>query len=200
MTDEGKIFRCPFSCDTKRPLDTLRKWKGHMERAHRGYTDEQLAQAANDGADVEGVDVAGRGNFDEYAASLPEDARELKSDYVAPETVEAERVATVERETERQRVKISKDMSKHISKIQEKLTGKGPRMLMASQGVHISDEENDFISALFEMAFDLLNISVEVDPINLTVRNPLYILALPFVACFVIFAYHKTQGGEQSET
>lgn len=194
---EETVYRCPHGCNPKRPLDSLKKWKGHMTRAHGSWSSQELLDAT--GGDQEGVHIAGAGEFSDYKESLPEDANELRSDYVDPDAAAAEAVAQHRDNENRAKQRVTKDISREIQKLQEQLTGNGPRMLMASQGVNISDKENDLIETAFNLMFTLLNIQVDVEPLNFSIKNPLFIILSPFILCALIFGYHRVSDGQPTE-
>lgn len=199
---EQELYFCPRGCEPPKPLNTLRKWKRHMSVMHGGFLPGELAAAT--GGDQEGVAITGETSFDNFAASMPEDASELRSDYQPPEPIvdisEVRARAEENARDEAQKV-VSKKVRARLDSFKKKLTGDWPMKFFAMKGIDLLQDERDMIRDAFDMALEMLDIQIEVQPLGWRITNPLYIIAFPFVVCFAIFGAHilKQQGEQEQE-
>jgi hypothetical protein len=201
-------FACPRGCMftfggiLKRK--TFRAWKKHMDEKHGGATAEEL-EAVN--AIINNDSAATKS-----PAQLEMEATEPEELYVKfdadgkplPETPEArERKETQSRESKR----LNKEINEKMAATQHLIFEKIPRAMFdalaatnQSDSFRLSENESKMIEDSLNVAMLGMGINWEIEPWNVTIKSPLWLLMYPLaVLAFVFIGKKRTVDAERAQ-
>ena len=197
MSDQ--TFQCP-ECD-RQPFPTIKGWKSHMTRTHSGFTSEQLNEAM--GGNNEGVALSGANSLEDEIANLP-----LTEEDAAAQSILSEQERRVATEQQREVSKEARAAAKRIrlkfDNLKKKVSTDVPEQIFKYGGIEMDAEQKQWLGESIETSFDVFGINFEVEPLNFTVRNPLWVLLYPvlviaFIVASKIMDSKKQQDGDNPE-
>lgn len=159
----------------------------------------------NDAPLEEGTSITGGETFDEFASSMPDNAK-TGFDILPPEgTDEGFGVMTGEGDGDqinpsdtapRKKLKMSRKMKAAMNKIKEKV-GSFPILYFSNKAkVHpewaLDDDEKEIITDSLTFVFDVLDINFEIEALNITLTSIWWIIAYPIAAIGMIFFTHQS--------
>lgn len=181
------IFECPRGCKAAgdRPIaSTIRGWKVHMARAHKTYTEDELAAIV--GSTPSSPD-RGKAEFLAEADThevLPTDnaGESAAAPGSEPRTVDASKTAdAVSRKFSGKINKFKASLAKQLpNAVNEALKERAPDWQMSPGNL-------ETLSDSIEACFDALDIDFRITPFATTLTNPLWVLVLPAIALLLIF-------------
>jgi hypothetical protein len=150
--------------------------------------------------------------FDSYAATMPETASGFLDDVATPSpTVQGvdggdgatflDDSANVVTETPSPRKRKSlKKLQKSLDRFQQRLS-KWPIAYFANKAKDhpewaLDDDEKELISDSIETVFEVLDVGVDIQPIEYTITSVYWILLYPFAAFFALFMLKKAKSIE----
>lgn len=160
-------------------------------------------------ADDEGLHVSGSQSFEEFGASLPVDANSFLSDATPSASVEhgsGEGVSLLDSATAQpegevitskaKRIKLSRKMQKAMDKLKAK-TSKLPIMYFHNKAKknpewELDDDEKEIIEDAFFTVFEVLDIEIQIEPLNITLQSIWWILSYPMLAFVFLFLTKKS--------
>lgn len=185
-------FICP-ECEHA-PFPTLKGWKRHMTAVHQGYTPDQLNDAS--GSNEEGKALVGGSDgtlesLESAIANLPATEGEQQQ-----REIEVEQQRT--QPTKEQRA-AAKRIKARFDTLREQISGEIPAEIFNIGGMEPSEKQKKMLKDSIETTFEVFGIDFEVQPWNLTVRNPFLIMLYPLIVIswIVISAIMKQK---QTET
>lgn len=145
-------------------------------------------------------------SFEEFAATMPEDATGFLIDDTLPPATPADEGAAAalldgggepspaERRTKR--VKMSRKMQKSMDKLKTKMASLPVAWFDSQAGVHsewrLDDEERDLLTDSIETVFEVLDIEFQIEPLTLTFTSIWWILSYPLLAFGFLFLSKKS--------
>ena len=185
-------YLCPYRGTPKgtkvceKIYPTIRGWKGHLTRTHGGFDETQLAAIV--GAAPPDTE-RGRELFLSEAEGTPTNKEAGESSGAQdnsgglppqPDTVNIKK--------EQMARKFSARMNKFKEKLAARLT-QGINLIAVDKSPEwaLSEDDEKLFSESLENCFEILDIDFQIKPVQKTLENPLWVLALPLAALLMIF-------------
>lgn len=183
-------YPCPYvgtdqeTKHCKRPAESPKGWKTHMTRQHGTYSAEQLAAA------VGGVVPGANGGRELFLSEVQDTAPggSPESTEVRGEGAPPPQDNTVNIKKEQMARKFSARMNKFKEKLAARLT-QGVNLIAVDKSPDwaLSEDDEKLFSESLENCFEILDIDFQIRPVQKTLENPLWVLALPLAALLMIF-------------
>ncbi len=191
MSTENNIYECPRGCKAQggKPIAaSIRGWKKHMTRQHGGYDEAELAAIV--GA-VPPDAERGREQFLSEAESQQDTSQTTGKIEGEAQSSESGRPAspnTVNIKKEQMARKFSARMNKFKEKLAARLT-QGINLIAIDKSPDwaLNEDDEKLFAESLENCFEILDIDFQIRPVQKTLENPLWVLALPLVALLMIF-------------
>ena len=190
MSLENNIYECPRGCKAQggKPIAaSIRGWKKHMTRNHGGYDETELAAIV--GAAPPDIE-RGRELFLSEAeqSQTVSDETGKTAGSSGQDTGEPARIDTISIKKEQMARKFSARMNKFKEKLAARLT-QGINLIAVDKSPDwaLSEDDEKLFSESLENCFEILDIDFQIRPVQKTLENPLWVLALPLAALLMIF-------------
>lgn len=182
------LFECPRGCKTAggKPIaSTIRGWKVHMARAHKGYTDEELSAVIGTtptSPDRGKAEFLAEANDNEVLSENSTSESAAASGSESPRTIDATKTAdAVTRKFSGKINKFKTSLAKQLpAAINDALKERAPEWQMSVTNL-------ETLTDSIEACFDALDIEFRITPFSTVLTNPLWILLLPVTALLLIF-------------
>lgn len=210
--DYVPILECPRGCKAAggKPIaSTIRGWKSHMSRQHKGWEDNELA-AVLASVPSSSADPAPSSPGSGKEAFLKENEGSTKSaiqiDRPPHSTPEQEQAKAVKIKTEEIGKKFNSKLNKMKKRIGEALP-KAVSKAVAEKGPawQLTTDDSELLGESVENALDVLDIDFQITPFSTVLTNPLWALLLPALALLLVFIpksieAQKLKGEEEDAT
>jgi hypothetical protein len=185
------IFPCPRGClftfGGIKTFKTLKGWKNHMQEKHGGATDAEFETvAAASSADTSTVKTDAQLDAEAVDPASPEGqeaAAKAAAEADAPEAAEKAR-----RLSAREQRKLNEEINANLSEGLHTLLDAIPRAMFEGLAKTQDDEvylltpdESEKINKSFEVALKAMGIDSQIQPYNVTLKSPLWLLLYPVV-------------------
>jgi hypothetical protein len=200
-------FACPRGCMftfggiLKRK--TFRAWKKHMDEKHGGATAEEL-EAVNA---ILSDDSAATKSREQLETEASQGEPQLDADGKPIPPAEASQEARERKETQsRESKRLNKEINEKMAATQHLIFEKIPRAMFdalastnQSDTFRLSENESKMIEDSLNVAMLGMGINWEIEPWNVTIKSPLWLLMYPLaVLAFVFIGKKRTVDAERA--
>lgn len=189
---KDKPFKCSRGCLTTlggvKGFSQFKNWKRHMTDIHGGASPEEL-EAANALIGTVHTTTRSQGELDIDADPDAKARREAK----APEPDEKEKARIAQAKRVNKEINERFEQTKHLmfTGVPAQLFGALARAQDAPE-FRLSEGESKLIEEGFETLMLALGINWEIEPINVTVKSPIWLLLYPLAIMATIFLGKKS--------
>lgn len=157
-----------------------------MASSHGGYTGEQLQDVTSDRN--EGIQVSGERSLDEAIAKLPEDENDLGKEEAEPTPEQKKQIKAA-----------SKRIRAKFETLKAKISTEVPDQAFRYAGIEVNDSDKKWLGESIDLALEVFGVDFEVQPVGLTIKNPIFILLYPLIVVVIIIVGAMMKGKKEED-